>query len=344
MSDSRTPRSLINCQGFKIHFEAIPQIDSAAFSGSNTAWLVRHDGALMFTDDAGTTWRTVSRDAVDGFTAISFIDSQVGWTVNRKGQVWRTSDGGRTWSPISIVGTPESPFTGAVQITFLNGSEGWIIETFTVWHTRNGGANWERSLPAPHATEGKNTLVWASQPTRGFFLDAKAAWIAGAKGEVYCTEDGGQNWGVSQAASGDTNLRDIFFIDRNTGWAVGSPNGASYRTDDGGKRWRKQSMDILEAPGMHGIHFINRLDGWAVGQIWRNEVGRGTVGILLRTTDGGESWQRVELAAAEPFFDRIYFTDPLHGWLFARDNVYRTDDGGQSWRAVLRLPAIKKAP
>ena len=46
----------------------------------------------------------------------------------------------------------------------------------------------------------------------------------------------------------------------------------------------------------------------------------------MRTSDGGESWQSISIGENEPFFDRIYFTDTVRGWLFARDTAYRTED------------------
>jgi hypothetical protein len=46
----------------------------------------------------------------------------------------------------------------------------------------------------------------------------------------------------------------------------------------------------------------------------------------------------VEIGYAEVLFERIYFPDEQHGWLIARDRVYRSDDSGNTWRVVLELP------
>ncbi|MFQ5628082.1 MAG: YCF48-related protein [bacterium] len=50
--------------------------------------------------------------------------------------------------------------------------------------------------------------------------DLQNIWVVGWKGEIWHSSDGGQNW--NQQESGTTeNLEDVFFLDRNTGWAVG---------------------------------------------------------------------------------------------------------------------------
>lgn len=65
-------------------------------------------------------------------------------------------------------------------------------------------------------------------------------------------------------------------------------------------------------------------------------------GIVLRTQDGGRSWQFVQVPDGEPFFSSIYFVNDEKGWLVGRSNVYHTNDSGRNWQLVLRLPAIKK--
>ncbi len=60
-------------------------------------------------------------------------------------------------------------------------------------------------------------------------------------------------------------------------------------------------------------------------------------GVVLRTSDGGEHWQAVQIGNAEVFFERIYFSDEQRGWLIARDKVYRCDDSGKTWKIALEF-------
>ena len=55
------------------------------------------------------------------------------------------------------------------------------------------------------------------------------------------------------------------------------------------------------AHGLGSIHFADPMRGWAVG--------RG--GTILRTEDGGKTWQAVRQLA---WFESVYFTDTMRGW------------------------------
>jgi photosystem II stability/assembly factor-like uncharacterized protein len=64
------------------------------------------------------------------------------------------------------------------------------------------------------------------------------------------------------------------------------------------------------------VHFVDEQNGWVVG------------GAVLRTTDGGQTWEEVEELGDGQAVD---FVDPLHGWILSRPNIFRTTDGGDTW-------------
>ncbi|MCA1605837.1 MAG: hypothetical protein LC775_10275 [Acidobacteria bacterium] len=148
----------------------IPQVESAAFSGAASAWLVNYEsGKLLHTNDGGLNWNQVPESAGGRISQISFIDADNGWAINKvggRGGVWRTKDSGRTWVPIATIpsGDTQWDYTSAVQITFTDESHGWVIETFSIWRTEYGGVNWKQVF---------NTLDprVKGQPVRGFFID-----------------------------------------------------------------------------------------------------------------------------------------------------------------------------
>jgi len=57
-------------------------------------------------------------------------------------------------------------------------------------------------------------------------------------------------------------MRDIFFTDRNHGWAVGD-DGAIIYTSDGGDEWIIVSAPIPAK--LTDVLFLNNRAGWAVG-------------------------------------------------------------------------------
>jgi hypothetical protein len=61
--------------------------------------------------------------------------------------------------------------------------------------------------------------------------------------------------------------------------------------------------------------------GWVVGD----------GGLLLRTTDGGDTWQELP-APARTDLRAVDFLDPLEGWVAGTDGfVLHTSDGGDTW-------------
>ncbi len=64
------------------------------------------------------------------------------------------------------------------------------------------------------------------------FLDFQHGWIAGDKGTVLYTGDGGNTWRLQRTSTG-RGLRDVFFVNENIGWVVGE-QGVILHTISGG--------------------------------------------------------------------------------------------------------------
>ncbi|GBD86219.1 Ycf48-like protein [bacterium BMS3Abin03] len=73
-----------------------------------------------------------------------------------------------------------------------------------------------------------------------------------------------------------------------------------------------------------GIGFANKDTGWAVG----------ANGALIKTTDGGESWQRVFTPGYTSDYWWIDFLNENYGFIAANGKVLRTTDGGNNWEII----------
>ncbi|MCD4723691.1 MAG: T9SS type A sorting domain-containing protein [Bacteroidales bacterium] len=157
------------------------------------------------------------------------------------------------------------------------------------------------------------------------FVSDNEGWLVGTKGTILYTDDGGDTW-ETQHSNPDESLWSVFFIDDNEGWVCGWSE--IYHTEDAGQNW-----SIQDAPFCMGdftdVFFINPDTGWIVG----------TYKIVLKTTDGGENWIKIQNSIADgKCFKRVAFYDDLHGCAVGdvmmggnEGFIMVTDDGGLSW-------------
>lgn len=72
---------------------------------------------------------------------------------------------------------------------------------------------------------------------------------------------------------------------------------------------------------MHAVHFNNTNEGWAVGD-W---------GLIVHTTDGGQSWERQESGVSN-WLGGVQFVDANTGWVIGSvGTILHTTDGGLTW-------------
>lgn len=95
-------------------------------------------------------------------------------------------------------------------------------------------------------------------------------------------------------------------------------------SNDKGASWQQAQVPTRAA--LTGVFFYDQNLGWAVGHD----------SVILRTTDGGSTWELVNWAPEEeaPFFD-VWFSDAEHGLAIgAYGTCFATSDGGQTWDFV----------
>ncbi len=90
---------------------------------------------------------------------------------------------------------------------------------------------------------------------------------------------------------------------------------------DSGATW--QQAEVPTRANLTGVYFHDRNHGWVVGHD----------AVILRTTDGGVTWERVYWAPDDeaPFFD-VWFSDASNGIAIgAYGSYHTTSDGGTTW-------------
>jgi photosystem II stability/assembly factor-like uncharacterized protein len=171
------------------------------------------------------------------------------------------------------------------------------------------------------------------------FLDEQLGWATiGAwerqEGVVVRTTDGGRTWLRAATTSRRAILRDVTFVDRDHGWAVGDQqleaggqSGLASRTSDGGRTWT--DMLVPGTSSLSEVHFVDQRVGWALD----------SDGKVASTVDGGASWSVVAVGLLHI---QAAFGNATEGWLAGTSTepgvVLATVDGGRTWSRVGELP------
>lgn len=148
-----------------------------------------------------------------------------------------------------------------------------------------------------------------------------------------------ENWEISSTKY-DYSLeaRDIFFINKDTGFLVGN-SGRIFKTTDSGEKWRKIESGITL--NLISVFFTNDKVGYASSEgINRPSHDCSKGSYLLKTTDCGETWTKTIFPefyriSSMKFFDEshgiaIIFTKGQNDTL--KSNIATTSDGGSFWK------------
>ncbi len=123
-------------------------------------------------------------------------------------------------------------------------------------------------------------------------LDQNHVWASGTGGTVINTVDGGKSWNVSVVEGAEElDFRDIHAIDDGTIVAMTSGTPARiYRSTNGGLSWKITYEDKDPRVFLDALSFWDDQHGIVMGDPIDNAL------FLLRTTDGGLTWQRIASA------------------------------------------------
>ena len=137
----------------------------------------------------------------------------------------------------------------------------------------------------------------------------------------------------------DAGIHAIQFIDQSEGWAVGD-DGVIWHSMDGGKAWERQKSGTRAS--LRGVHVQTPYTGWAVGRL-ETTNGGASVGVMLKTTDGGIKWEEMGVNVL-PGLHCVRFFDEKAGIVCGDGSgafpsgMFTTGDGGRTWRPV---PGVK---
>ncbi|WP_219835082.1 hypothetical protein [Paenibacillus sp. R14(2021)] len=214
------------------------------------------------TADGGKTWTKLN--TLPNTRYVHFMTEQKGWAVivlaTGGYEIKRTLDGGIHWTD-SLNVKAATNLGGAIYGSdsadvwvLLYGGSGMSQTSYSLFHTKDGGAHWKQVIshptagggpaPGPAAPAGKLAGP-AGRPTDMAVIGHEAAFLVAGSGAIDALQfgrslDDGSTWeNLPGAAPGYDGK--LSFVSRTAGYlAVTSfEKPAVYKTDNGGKNWTK---------------------------------------------------------------------------------------------------------
>jgi len=255
-----------------------------------------------------TTWKKLITEPYAGKQDdIVFVDKNTGWYVNGYGKIFHTTDGGTSWEK-----QLEKKGTFFRCISFVDKNIGFAGTVGTEYFP-----NVTDTIPLYGTKDGGKT--WNPVPYKGPYVKGLCA--------IDIVKEQYINHGKI-----DYKVH-LFAVGR-----VGSPANMMV-SNDGGETWLSKSMND-DCKMLFDIKMLNKKEGFAAAAT--NEDITQSNALILKTVDGGKSWQKV-YQSTRPFETtwKIAFPSPKVGYVtiqsynpdtnVKQQRVAKTIDGGNTW-------------
>lgn len=195
------------------------------------------------------------------------------------------------------------------QAAVRNGSDVVVVGNQGVILTSgDGGVNWTRAeLPDWPA------LIDVTTCPNGAFV------ALAYDRKVFVSTDGGKSWAGKSLNDTTETPQAITCAPDGRLWVVGSFTYI-WSSADLGDTWSETTRD--EDAILTNVQFFDPDNGIVTGEF----------GLVMMTSDGGESWEAMPPLPDEFYPQEAYFRDPMTGWVIGLGGtILHTADGGQSW-------------
>ncbi|MBK9478540.1 MAG: hypothetical protein IPN99_06835 [Bacteroidetes bacterium] len=205
-------------------------------------------------------------------------------------------------------------FTSSDSMFFCGGNR---EKNGFIYRSTDKGISWTIVLESPNFSFNKL-----------YFKNSQLGFALGDELEIFKTINGGATWEHcpvldTVAYNFRVVLRDINFLNDSTALIVGGDdfgNGIILKSENSGKTWHTV---LTESHELRSLQCLNESTAFAGGY-----------GVLLKSTDGGISWQYQSVS--DDFFTGIKITSNSTGLLCGYNgNLYKSTDAGASWNSKI---------
>lgn len=251
-------------------------------------------------------WRQQSSGVLAKLNAVHFIDRLRGWAAGSNGVLLATEDGGEKWQRVAL--SEYERQEPVLDVWRFDAERGLLLGEYDLYDRR------------PEIEPGKRIFLLRSD-------DRGQSWKQGELGHppirTAATRSANRKTSTEktepQEIYPDPLLLRMFFVNRQTGWAVGEL-GAIQTTKDGGANWQMQFATTLRI--FYDVSAVDDKQAWIAG----------AGGIVLRTTDGGQNWQEQRYEASQTL-RAVHFVNANQGWAAGNNGlILATANGGLRWQ------------
>ncbi len=230
-------------------------------------------GVLLRTVDGGTTWGVVETASFPILRDVRILDP---------GSAWIAGDSSELY-PSGLFFSGDSGLTWTAEPGNRRG--GWRAALFDPAQKLGVGVSTEGALQTVSGDRAeKKSLPFGTRRLDDVVFDAATGtvWAVGESGLATRSKNFGGDWERAPGAFPNDagryfDFKSVAALDGFVG-AVGSPGTLFFYSDDAGATWAA-SRTGTRAP-LRKLFFLDRLNGWAVGEF----------GTIVATRDGGRVW------------------------------------------------------
>jgi len=281
-----------------------------------------HEAIWRSVDD-GATWIRTLHMSGQPFRLLVWSPSEANtlFAGNRSSFLFVSHDLGWSWSQIAMPGavldlsfSPTDPRVMTAALEATPGDCGVCPDTPNrLARSMDGGFTW---VPFAEETSGVDYFAVAVDPRDPSIL------YLGSSSSIWKTTDDGAHWQDITPAATESPFRDLALIDQNV---LAGGDAGLFKSHDGGIHWRhvEGSPEGIRHFAPHPINHRLLLAATASG--------------LYRTTDLGETWDRVRdfggsVASWDARFDPLRPRRVLAAT--SGDGLLRSEDQGTSWQIL----------
>ena len=268
--------------------------------------------------------------------ALVFLNQNEGWILFKK-SLWKINQGGRDWELKIQLPASQDPLKESNFHSFCvqSSHEVWLNLSNKIIVSYDSGTSWSTILEL-NQLEHINDLA---------FRDENHGWAVVTRFVNFTdrpfglqTTDAGKTWQQSdyftsrdpQTALG-LELYTVESLNNGAVWISGT--GAIWSSKDGGRTWRLANVVINGESNtrLSTLQFLNENEGYGHCGPAKGAAPH----YLVRTADGGRSWQMVNTPVASTTgLSDFHFFNFRHGFGIFQGSLFETGDGGNHWKEL----------